>query len=504
MKTQLNQEGRQIFLEELAMTFQRNTKIDSEIDRETIARNIGNMWLEAQIKAGAKIQWTNVFEACFDKQNAENNVGKRKSLILLDGEKSPKTLQPQAHARNYFLIGLELSKRLLNVDTSSEQIIRYTVQRLIEGTSLETSQSYEERFNQKFLLDVEKVLRKVTKNLRNNLDLDWLLTMRKKRKLTHESGEKISWGLFDDYPNDKPLACVNLGYVSEDVSAGFTAIDFLAVPSDEDNVIRNIREAITKSPFPITLEDGVFLDREGVVEHTLKGEKVHDYFEFPPTIAQLKREISLELRLDSASETWNLAIKNYFQENLDLRYVDRIHVGQVTSSPYTLPSGEIVKPVIADVLAYKNDIQFSSFGEFFGEKGDPETSESDLYEIEIVAPWSPNEEFNLWDRIITSDHGNIYSTTKVPGYAGFEEAIAQKIVANPELIPDVSDYLTSAPSGSIADLILRNITTAESANRIDKLLIDEANKVINHLHTVERRLLSQYETRLESYLTGGK
>jgi hypothetical protein len=504
MKTQLNQERRQIFLEELAMSFQRNTRIDSEVDRETIARNIGNMWLEAQIKAGAKIKWTNIFEACFDKQNAENNAGKRKTLILLDGEQSPKSLQPQAHGRNYFLIGLELSKRLLNADTSSEQIIRFTVQRLIEGTSLETSQSYEERFNQKFLLDVEKVLRKVTKDIRHELDLDWLLMMRNKRKLTHESGEKISWGLFEDHPDDKPLACINLGYVSEDVSAGFTAIDFLAVPSDEENVIRNIREAITKSPFPITFDNGVFMDSDGVVEQTLKGEKVHDYFEFPLTVAQLKREISLELRLDTASETWNIAIKNFFQENLDLRYVDRIHVGQVITSPFSLPSGEIVKPLIADVLAYKNNIQLSSFGDFFGEKNDPETSESDFYEIEIVAPWSPHEEWNLWDQMGANEIGNIYSTMKVPGYAGFDEAVAQQIVANPDLIQDASEYLTSAPLGSIADLILRNITLADSDKRIDRLLINKANKVINPLHNEERKRLSHYEDRLENYLTGGK
>jgi hypothetical protein len=505
MKTQLNQETRQIFLEELAMTFQQNTKIQSKLDRETIARNLGNMWLEAERKAGAKIQWTNVFEACFDKQNAENNVKKRKTLILLDGEQSPKSLQPFARTSSYYLIALELSKRLLNADASPEQIIRFTVQRLIEGTSLETSQSYEERFNQKFLLDVEKVLRKVTKDLRNNLDLDWLLTMRNKRKLTHPSGEHISWGLFNEGQdeNEKPLASVKLGYVSEEVGNGFEAISKLAIPFDPENTLANLRSAITASEFPISFKDGFFQDDDNVVKQTLEVQKGTDFLGLPWT-TQTKRNISLELRLDEASRTWNLGINNYFDEKLELLYVDRLHVGEVIS-PYKFPSGEIVNYKIADVLAYKHSIQFSSFNDSITDENDEQTHDPEFYGIEIVVLHPTGKKQTIWEEWTSSIDGEEFSSfIKAPGYLGFEEAIEQKIVSSNELISGESEYLTSAPSGSIADLILRNITIADSANRIDTLLFERAKKVISHLHNEERKSIAQYEDRLDNYLNGGK
>lgn len=512
----INIEQRKAFLDDVIEVMKSNPCLETN-DRYIFAVNLGLMFLSVKENGvGSDISWARVLRESLDPSQCETLGKKRKTLMLLPGE-TPNHGPLRLRAEFYCKIAQTLAEIATEgVGMTPDEVRRYAISRLISGSSFYSSLTEDERFDSRWIADINKVIVSIQRKLERSVDLKFIETLLKNREINHEDGALTSWQVFDDYPpweNVRSIANIDLGYFLQKAEI-YRELDHpVAIRSNDENDIRKeIIESLDLDFLGLEISEGHLISVNDTIPNLLETSLPDSEPDFMAPM--LKRRLQMEYRLDPADHQWKLVVlsgvndePSYYQHIFVCPIVKRrnadpnritISIEEVSEFDWI---GSIVVSKMDPLLAKLKGLDQNGKGDEF----------LNYYEVTIVgnsfseAYWDKRPIDSLpfesieesWGDALTSEQT---SSMRVWGYPGFNESLAQTIQPTNEFSGDLS-LETSAKRGTLADLILRNITTAKLEDRIDQRLCESAIASFQYFQQLERLKMAEFEEKLNDFLS---
>ena len=158
-------------------------------DRETFAKNLGRMFMEATRK-DADLNMKRFFlEVFVNLEVAESAYKKRKTFIWLGSDSggcSSKNLKAQGHHYLQFLPALEsrIFEELERKESAAGLDTSKLLSQLIEGSSLDVIEGHRVRFEESFRVEIDKRFQQCCDGVVNAVDLKWLYEYLSRAKVT--------------------------------------------------------------------------------------------------------------------------------------------------------------------------------------------------------------------------------------------------------------------------------------------------------------------------------
>jgi hypothetical protein len=381
-----------------------------------------------------------------------------------------------------------------------EELSRVATAKLIEGSSFDSSLSVDQRLEDEYLNDLKPVFDRILDNISKQVDLQWVRALSNYGTLSDADGNTFSLDVFDDYPDDVAIASIELGYVCGRITESLTYNPkgdfFVKDNADIDAQILDV--VIGDKSLGLQLEDETLLDKEGLIEQkleSLRGKTVRFNSLIDSETIYERRSIYLEVRFDMTDQSWKLVLRNNKNRAPNELYSDIFDRDLYFVSDIYSANHDFPVPV-ARILARDNRQILTGW------------NDCNIY---LISPTWVNDVF--WDAKPLDSGEELFesenpmsemSISRVQGYPGFSEALAQKLTGSSYLSSMDEQLATSAPKDSIADFILRNVTTAHEEHRIDNLLARKAKETFDQLREKNRKDQSKFRGLLREFLEEGE
>jgi len=484
------------YLDETSVKLQRNIRLDLK-DREVFARNLGRFYTRIQQKE--HLSWASILREALGEKAAESLGKKRKTIALLPGER-PNSSGLRQVPYDYFKVARVMAELSAETNLTHEELSRVATAKLIEGSSFDSALSVDQRLEDEYLNDLKSVFDRILDNISKQVDLQWIRAVSNYGPLSDAEGNTYSLDVFDDYPDDVAIASIELGYVHGTIAESFSYIpkDDFVIEDDADIRAQILDIMIEDESLGLKIDDEILLDNKGIVEEKLeglRGKGTHSNSLNDSETIYERRSIHLELRFDMTDQSWKLVFRNNKNRAPDELYSDwsdrsLCFVSDIYSHEYDFPVP------VARILARDNREILSGW------------NDCNIY---LVSPSWVNDVF--WDAKPLESGKDLFesenpvsemSISRVQGYPGFNEALAQKLEGSRYMTSLDAQMATSAPRGSLADFILRNVTTADEEHRIDNLLSRKAKETFDYLKGQKRMDQSKFRGLLSEFLEEGE
>ena len=471
----------------------RECKKFTHDDRECFARNLGRMVADVQRKH--KINLARLFLEAFGK-SSDSLYKKRKSLVTMPGEKAePHKLRSQARDYLGVIDGLvPYTKSSVNDDQTCRQNL---ILLLVRGSSYENQLTIREGMSARFRKELSAQLDKVTDKVQSNVPIDYMYEWFR----NHSPYDGLE---LESAPRSKTSPSVTIAEVySTDNSLGKVLPLTVNLEGIGTNSDFELREAIQLAVFS-TYGDGpieVLAERENYFE-------LGDYFmeinspifDYLPEAASAWIEatgyysyrtfVDLELRYSANCNQWQQYL--FWRSTMDdsgghLMYSE-IHGGY--------PSHARALEVFYDVdgeglyaILNERSLKSGDFKLFYRNMHDYHHLYGTRFRgREMLANYfsAIGEEFmELTDKVndeflFRADDSADHRYTSV-------------------LYEDNEDRHVPAPSGSFAELILRNLAYAPSEERIDNLMLADAKKKYAAFKKLSIEKEKEYQGAIKSF-----
>lgn len=478
----------------------KNIKLSKE-DREIFARNLGEMYQNSQ-------NWRNrsllsLLTQSFGEADGLAKNKKRKALVLLPNELPPESYELRARAYDYIALAEHLCR---SPGVSKLETDKLAVAKLVHGSSFDYQASHLDRMKASTLVDVYKCLNDMTRRVLSSVDMNWLYAWSQNHpyKTVGPAGKLESIGFSRsetsiNYEVRGPVSnntcpCINLGTVDKELK-DISGVNLGTVESCSDQaLLKKLRSRFDQK----LCEAGLcpISDYEYIGdEETDPAGSLAEIFDMlagvqEPVNIETTRRLDLEIRYDSILEHWKTCLllrpiqtESYEFDDLAGKTIRiGLEVNFVTNECFSL------------LAIQTNDESWVAFHlpdyaatHFIGECVDSMTDCSNfLQEYQLTVDQL------IWDKTVFGyEQGSqLFDSLllKTAPSIGFNDDWA------------TGDEYTPAPTGSVAEHILKNFCFAPANRRIDELLLADAREKFTKIAEFAEQKSKGYRTALNARL----
>jgi hypothetical protein len=493
-------------------------------DAEIFARNLGV--IIKKIKVKTKISLRKIFLECFGEQSGESLYKKRKTIVWFaeDSEYEKHKKKFLRTPAKYVLLAEELAKykpasqQMAGVDSESQMLAQ-----LIERSTFSYKGNSKERLSDEAEQEVSRVFNQVAEKIRSLVDLDGMMWWLENNatycsdwwgsvsELKGDVGARCSmligekWGdteyMLGVETNIPP--CVQIGHVWQHLyHTDYFEIEIQAVkgvvPGERAQQIREAMASITKDPNLLKqdqelIPDHVLYTHDAVVNISKKK------FQVPGDAIYLNTKLDLEVRYDPLLEKWGLIpiwrtdskILDAYDNALNgasFRSIENLNEESIivySDSSQTWPNGYKKSPAFVAV-AVRGEEDKAVYRVFA-------TSLSTRHVDEMLYRWPV---YDALGYLNIPDHQPCQPLTPIVNWSVAPPAF--KILEFEER--GGQGYYTPAPDGSIAHAILKNLAYAPKEQKIDHLLLKDAQEKFLIFQQYQNKLEKTYQTAIDSVI----
>lgn len=481
-----------------------------KMDRPILARNLGRM-VERAFGDGHKSKIPKLFDTAFGLGIGESHFKKRKRYIQLteDALSAKNTDSYVAHGKDYLNLALALAQQIaVDLELSNDEREKLSILRLVAGTSYESRTGIAEREESEQRVELQRRLDQVVERVATSVDLDWFRywTQRNPIGVVGETGvmskptllenAEGSWGRLLDidegiswkYEN-RIAPCLLLGYVDSRVELE-GGLQFYVSEKD-----------INSSGEKAALETGLLAE---LAKFNLYPDEdigsLPDFTDHPNWTGDplpglyVRKRLDLEIRFDPTTDRWKSCIL--------LRYSrSENHDALFSIIPHRIKMGSSEWNIQRRIM----NIGWSESGEsiFAGRISDAPQhpgAENRIYKS-IAFSCYPDDFMNQGvdnhDKCVLDFLDTDQAAFVIPSEKGFKFAFGNVQSRTHQLkyeIETSEGKYSPAPQESVAGAILRNLAYAPEENRIDTLLINDANDRFEKVTELANKVRSDYES----------
>ena len=488
-------------------------------DAEIFAKNLGV--IIKKIKVKTKISLRKIFLECFGEQSGESLYKKRKTIVWFaeDSEYEKHKKKFLRTPAKYVLLAKELAKykpasqQMAGVDSESQMLAQ-----LIERSTFSYKGNSKERLSDEAEQEVSRVFDQVAEKIRSRVDLDGMMWWLESNatycsdwwgtvsELRGDVGERCSMLIGEYYETYVILherynipPCVQLGHVWVMIrTPDYFEVEIQAVkgavPEERAQQIREAMASITKDPNLLKqdqelIPDHILYNHDAVVHISKK-----NFQDLDDTI-YLKTKLDLEVRFDPILEKWGLIPIWRTDSKFSDAYGNTLLNGSSFRSYQQNMNEE-------SIIVYSDSSQTSD--RKYSDRISPAfvavavSGEEDKAVYRVFVPMITEEILIVDDALGALNIPEFQQLQPLTPIVNFNPPPTFKILEFEER--EGQSYYTPAPDGSIAHAILKNLAYAPKEQKIDHLLLKDAQEKFLIFQQYQNKLEKTYQTAIDSVI----